>query len=618
MLRRKIPAPLNEKLSRQPAPSENSRNTTDQANLLNQEIHCSIAGADASVSSAMHLHYGPSSTFVFLQQLYRFLSGKPGSRQVIINSSSANYTEEAISEFGYSSIFFGRDSEFSSDPSRSASWQQDLSGSNPFSPELLPSDLAETFLESYLSTLHHVLPFCQQKTLRTLFHSLYYASESHTLHSRDFTLILAVLAVGATLTDEKHWANSLFARAKAELDSWGDAIRGRPNSAVLAVGAAAQKALAMGLQHETINSDSPSSELTDSDRSRLQERHASFWSLYVLDRNLSLSIGRPASINDMDVELPDPVGDSHLTASVALSRISHKVYYSVYGRKKGTFAEFCGKIQGLREELSLFHKSLAPENQFPLSQHELRSTLPQINISHMLLAFDFFQIMIITLRPCLILDAVQRRHKAKTNTSPQVIPNEWLSWLDDACLSCSKASIHIIRLFARAIDQNQLVSRIRHSRFYLENACLVLLFDALRDPSRKGLAENFQAVTDCLQCFARMPADELLAISTSAISRMLQLTKNMVARPGDDDNQERNQFATSLVEPIAAVPTAFGSSAALNLTPGPVQMGGDAILDVGNGPAIETIFNDIDFFNADIFDLSYDLWVEYNTLPTTV
>ena len=89
--------------------SEDSRHTKDEAKLLNQEVYCSIAGSDASTSSAMHLHYGPSSTFVVLQQLYRFLLGSPGSKQMIINQHSGNCTAEAISEFGYTSIFFGRD-----------------------------------------------------------------------------------------------------------------------------------------------------------------------------------------------------------------------------------------------------------------------------------------------------------------------------------------------------------------------------------------------------------------------------------------------------------------------------------------------------------------------------
>lgn len=45
---------------------QNSAQTKDQTNLLNREVHCSITGTDVSASSAMHLHYGPSSSFVFL------------------------------------------------------------------------------------------------------------------------------------------------------------------------------------------------------------------------------------------------------------------------------------------------------------------------------------------------------------------------------------------------------------------------------------------------------------------------------------------------------------------------------------------------------------------------
>lgn len=62
--------------------------------------------------------------------------------------------------------------------------------------------------------------------------------------------------------------------------------------------------------------------------------------------------------------------------------------------------------------------------------------------------------MIIALRPCLILDAVQRRSGTKSGDKPLAIPVEWLSWLNTKSLLCSKASMHIIHLFAGAIDHD--------------------------------------------------------------------------------------------------------------------------------------------------------------------
>jgi hypothetical protein len=384
---------------------QNSAQTKDQTNLLNREVHCSITGTDVSASSAMHLHYGPSSSFVFLQQLHRFLLGSREPRQTIINQESGNYTAEAISEFGYTSIFFGREGDVAAEPlSNLGQTNQCHARLGVLKVEQLPFDLAANFLELYLTTIHHIYPFCERATLRNLFHA---SAESglHAPYSRDSTLLLAVLALGATVTDDSIWANSLFRQAKASMDSWGDAISlrsvqisallaefhqisGRPNSTMLTIGATAQKALAMGLHHETPFNPKTDRTLTEADRIRARERNASFWALYAQDRSLSLFHGRPASINDMDVDISDPVGDCYLSAVVTLSRISNKVYYSVYGRKKGSVAEFCEKVQGLREELSQLYESLVPEHRFPLSQVELRDSSFNITMRQMMLALS--------------------------------------------------------------------------------------------------------------------------------------------------------------------------------------------------------------------------------------
>lgn len=369
----------------------------EQVSLLNNEVYCSISGSDVATSSTMHLHYGPSSTFVFMQQLHRFLGGNLGSKGTLANGQSANYTAEVVNKFGYNAIFFGG----ALDSDEPGTKKQSMS-STIFNPEPVPFEVAADFLEKYLSSLHHVLPFCDHATFRTLFYKLYSTMESSAFQSRDSTLVIAVLAVGATLTDNSSCADSLFQRASVNLNSWGDAvslrsvqilmlmsefhlIRGRPNSAMLAIGSAVQKSLAIGLHHEASALElCHSKESLESDRGRTRERQSTFWALYSRDRNLSLWIGRPASINDMDVDVPYPTGDRNLEAIVTLARISNRVYYSVYGRKKGSVAEFCRTVQRIHEELLCFHDSLAAEIRFPLD--ELGSTL-HLTTAQMILAF---------------------------------------------------------------------------------------------------------------------------------------------------------------------------------------------------------------------------------------
>ncbi|RDL37028.1 uncharacterized protein BP5553_04461 [Venustampulla echinocandica] len=603
----------------------------DEANLLNQEVHCSITGSEASVSSTMHLFYGSSSTFVFLQQLHRFLFGK-GSLQPTITGKSANYTAEAISEFGYGSIFYGRDADDGiaaglHDPSTPRKTFEDLSDGLP------PFELAATFLEMYLSTVHHVLPFCEPATLRKLFYSHYSMPSVSSRTSRDWTMIMAILAFGATLTYHIDMADYLFQRAESNLKSWGDAVSlrtvqismllseihqtwGRPNSAVLWGGYTVSKAFAVGL-HRDIVSPGAAKDLSDVDRSRAKERQTTFWALYALDRRLSLLLGRPASINDMDIDIPEPAGGTHLEAAVNLARISHKVYYSVYGRKRGSVGEFCKKIQDLRGEFIEYHENLAPAIKFPLSKDQVTDASLNLSASQMILAFDFLHTMLITLRPCLVLDAVRRKSLPKQGEANQVIPSEWICWLDENCKQCSAISIHIIRLFSAAIDNNPFLSCMRHGRFFIEGACFTLLFDVVRDPSSPACEKNLAAVSEGLKCFTRLPSDHLLMISTSAVSRMLSLAQELVSgTPSARSNQpsepgSRTTAAYDHAElPLQSLPNEKMLLAPTTaFIPNTDGLGSGNFLDDGaNGESLG--LHSHGFLNNDIFDMSCYLWTE--------
>jgi len=152
---------------------------------------------------------------------------------------------------------------------------------------------------------------------------------------------------------------------------------------------------------------------------------------------------------------------------------------------------------------------------------------------------------------------------------------------------------------------------MRHSRFYLEGACFVLLFDILRDPTSDDCEKNFKAVAQGMECFARLPTDSLILISTSAITNMLQLTRELVAKykstgghhqpsntPSHRALDELGAFTLSEQRPAGVVPLKTnlpvdqGTSNALN----------DMLVAEGN--------ENIDFFDKDFFDLSYYLWTE--------
>ncbi|KFY41727.1 hypothetical protein V494_02833 [Pseudogymnoascus sp. VKM F-4513 (FW-928)] len=553
-----------------------------QADLLKQEVHCSIWGSEASESSTMNLHYGPSSTFVFLQQLHRFLLGSGAARQSTINSQSTNNTAEAISEFGYSGIFFGN--ELDNDKSTVG-----------LSLELPSFDLAASFLEAYLATVHYVVLFCDRETLRRLFYNMYSAPSSNQ-NSRDSTLVMVVLAIGAFLSNHIVWANSLYQRVTSRLESWGDSVslrsvqisillseyqhsHGRPNSAMLAIGRAAHKAFAVGL-HRDMPLQGGARDSTESDRSR--ERQATFWSLFAHDRNVSLSLGRPASINELDINILDPTWDSGLMAAVTLARISYKVNHNIYGRCRGSVSDLCRKVQDIYDEMISFHKSLPQDQKFPLVESDLGQYSANLTASQMILAFHFFQTMIIALRPCLVLDAARRR-----STRKSTIPSETVVWLNDAADRCRDASIHIINVFSRAVQVSSFISFMRHSRFFIEAACFALLFDIVRDPARDGCERNFEAIQEGLRCFTRLPTDRLLMTSTTGVGQILQLTEQLVAKAKAEASQKVDN---QLPSPINFADEPIGLGQAQTLGPG--------------------LWDDAGISNNDIFDMSYYLWYE--------
>lgn len=144
----------------------------------------------------------------------------------------------------------------------------------------------------------------------------------------------------------------------------------------------------------------------------------------------------------------------------------------------------------------------------------------------------------------------------------------------------------------------------------------MLLFDIVRDPGRKECQENFNAVAKALHCFALLPADRLILISTSAITRILQLTNDLVAKYKIDQDQQDDGTKSATVRLGELEP--HGNSIQIQTADAPVNTN----FTVDSEPS--TTFNNIelsagnenlDFWNDDIFGLSYYLWTEDGAPP---
>jgi hypothetical protein len=97
-------------------------------------------------------------------------------------------------------------------------------------------------------------------------------------------------------------------------------------------------------------------------------------------------MGRPASINNLDVDILEPSDNKFLKASVELSRISQKVHYQYAQSSGSSVAEICTRVRDINTHLFNFHDNLDPEIKFPLSKLELETSLAKLNIEQFTLA----------------------------------------------------------------------------------------------------------------------------------------------------------------------------------------------------------------------------------------
>ncbi|KAI9737754.1 MAG: hypothetical protein M1834_009122 [Cirrosporium novae-zelandiae] len=354
---------------------------SNSANPLSQQVYRSITGTDASACSTTQLQYGPSSNFSFLQQLHSLIIESEVFRQSSAAQGGDTISVEAISEFGMRSIFFGKESD-----GMMASSSYRFYGE--YWASFLPVELADEFLETYLSVTQHVLPFCDPEMLSYLVHGLYKDTSKHS-HNLDSALALIVLAIGALLRSEIKWAKSLYTWTQSAIGGSQDVVNlrsvqilmllaefqslsGRPNAGYLLCGKAIFKSLAGGLHRHTISHTRNQGIESELDQQLIRERRSTFWCIYSYERTNCLFIGRPATLNDGDIDIPYPIDGSPLRAMVHLAKIAHRVHAEVYAPQSGPVANLWKTIQSIQEEMAHFHQDLEKPLKFPLTKEELQ------------------------------------------------------------------------------------------------------------------------------------------------------------------------------------------------------------------------------------------------------
>ncbi|KAH6621437.1 fungal-specific transcription factor domain-containing protein [Chaetomium sp. MPI-SDFR-AT-0129] len=196
-----------------------------------------------------------------------------------------------------------------------------------FQSLLPPRAVTEGLLRSYYSSIHSMAPILHWNTFTQTVDGLYRAVNPLRVSPAFMSVLFAVLAVGRLFTPETdqnrtYSATQLLETTQTLLDPWSNEFELDNARALLLIatalnelnlksaawswlGRAVKVAQDLGLYTEPTLSSFVEAEM----------RRRTWWVIYILDRTLSLELGKPMLIDDSDcdVALPAALDDHHLT-----------------------------------------------------------------------------------------------------------------------------------------------------------------------------------------------------------------------------------------------------------------------------------------------------------------
>lgn len=210
----------------------------------------------------------------------------------------------------------------------------------------------------------------------------------------------------------------------------------RRDSAYIYIGLALRMAISLGLHQEVVDQA-----MGPDERER---RRRVWWSVYSMDRLLSLTSGRPFSIQDADINLvlPSRIGDedprvsSILACYAQLSKIQGTIGEEIYRKKQTSGKSLFTSIHRIIKSLSEWFRDL-PED-LRINTSSAPTGLSRGIISTQL---HYYHCINMTVRP-LLLYAVQRQMAANNGPSSHSI---WEDGIQSSIMSVIDTSIAAAR-----------------------------------------------------------------------------------------------------------------------------------------------------------------------------
>ncbi|KJZ78777.1 hypothetical protein HIM_01550 [Hirsutella minnesotensis 3608] len=391
--------------------------------------------------------------------------------------------------------------------------------------ELPAVETAEGYIDAYFSTIHLAYPFIP----RTVFledhqkiRSRYTQTDCDT--DTGLALIFTIYAIGAYYTSfpgtnegvdvlhEEYFLRSLTLTPIANADRSLNQVSlllarcfyllivCRTESCWTTMGQAVRAAQSIGLHVEYGGSQ----RLTGSQRSEAEKRRRVWYSVYVLDRLLSLQLGRPPAIHDDDFNVPlpsrvadsgidwkgddleaeddDPSSGDYFLAVIGFSEIVGRVLRSSYcPRRSHVAAENLAKTKDLDRQLvewktglprrlrfdlgHAFEKSVIfkrQRNMLAIKYHHLRALihrpylcyplLRHLDDSDMALTQSDWPLMSAYEKTC-ILEARETARLLHGISSERDLVHNFPWWQMISCLVCAGSILLVSSIFAQATHE---------------------------------------------------------------------------------------------------------------------------------------------------------------------
>ncbi|THX16930.1 hypothetical protein D6D17_02637 [Aureobasidium pullulans] len=535
------------------ATQPNTRTYDDPVtNKKQQELRAGIGAFDRNTDA--YQFYGPSSHFSFVQRLYQRIRRQSNAPLNVLPQ-----LPEGLRQWGIERQIFTHGDEKSS--------QKSTIPDGSF----LPKELGEAFISAYFTLMHPQGPILIECEVRQTWNVMWTGPGLAPEHSKKFAkekaILYMVLAIGARLTDygdaspssSDEWAHHFYERAGVPTDSFEETSLlgthlllmralygmqiGRPNMVYLYLGHASRSAMALGLHR---------AQVVAGNNSFLNRLRLTFWTIFYMERMMSMFTGRPSCFLDdlIDAPYPDdfPQSDgggqniefAYIRAMAVLGKISERIMVGNYSPTRAKRVADLTEVNRVNGECSQALRDLL--DTLPSYLHFFDDKTPTgeawQEVQRSCLGATYHVACILINRPALVyVTFFDSKQQAQESIGDRIDIQR------DINLTVSSAKDLISLVHDSFFNRCPAMRRDGNMVYFIVSACLVLLFDVLDTETTPAHArEVFQAVEKGLKCLDRI--DHI----GSTTGRAISLDVMKIAKDALKSTEPTSHLGSNLME----------------------------------------------------------------------